>query len=146
MFKHILVPLDGSSHSAKAAELAIELAHTYGAELTLLHVSPKLDLPDQLREYMKAEKLSGLDMFAVDEAAKRVIEDIRLTAGSREIEKVKVVYREGRPARSIVSYAETSDIDAIVMGSRGLSDLESMLLGSVSHKVTRPKCTVIIVK
>jgi len=29
MFKHILVPLDGSSHSAKAAELAIELSHTY---------------------------------------------------------------------------------------------------------------------
>jgi nucleotide-binding universal stress UspA family protein len=52
MFKRILAAIDGSEHSTKAAEVAIELARTYGSDLTLLHVTRKLDLPDQLKEYL----------------------------------------------------------------------------------------------
>ena len=55
MFKHILAAIDGSEHSTKAAKVAIELARTYGSDLTLLHVTRKLDLPDQLKEYLKAD-------------------------------------------------------------------------------------------
>jgi nucleotide-binding universal stress UspA family protein len=147
MFKQILVPLDGSSHAAKAAEMAIELCRTYGAELTLLHVTPRLELPEQLKGYMKAEHLSSQDLLAVDEAAKRVIEDIRQSAAARGIGNVKIIYREGKPARSIVAYAEGAEIDVIVMGSRGLSEFESLLLGSVSHKVASlAKCTVVIAR
>ena len=147
MFKRILVPIDGSEHSTKAAEKAIELARTFKAELILLHVARKFDLPDQLKDYIKAEHLTAHDMLAIDEATKRVIADVKASAESRGIKKIKTVFREGKPARSIVDYAEKAQIDAIVMGSRVLSELESVLLGSVSHKVaTLAHCSVMIVK
>ncbi len=52
MFKRILAAIDGSDHSMKAAEAAIDLAHVYASDLTLLHVTRKLELPDQLKEYL----------------------------------------------------------------------------------------------
>lgn len=147
MFKRILVPIDGSAHSTKAAEMAIDLARTFKAELILLHVARKYDLPDQLKDYIKTEHLTAHDMLAIDEATKRVIGDIKTSGEGRGIKKIKTVFREGKPARSIVDYAEKAQIDAIIMGSRGLSELESALLGSVSHKVaTLAHCTVMIVK
>jgi nucleotide-binding universal stress UspA family protein len=147
MFKRILVPIDGSAHSTKAAEKAIELARTFKSELVLLHVARKYDLPDQLKDYIKAEHLTAHDMLAIDEATKRVIADIKVNAEEKGIRKIKTVFREGKPARSIVDYARKAQVDAIVMGSRGLSELESALLGSVSHKVaTLADCTVMIVK
>jgi nucleotide-binding universal stress UspA family protein len=147
MFKRILVPLDGSAHSVKAAETAIELCRTFGADLMLLHATAKLDLPDNLKDYMQGEHLTKQDLLAVDQAAKRVIADVKSKAEARGIKKVKVIYREGKPARSIVAYANIARVDAIIMGSRGLSEFESLLLGSVSHKVaTLAKCTVVIVK
>ena len=72
MFKRILVPIDGSAHSTKAAEMAIDLARTFKAELILLHVARKYDLPDQLKDYIKTEHLTAHDMLAIDEATKRV--------------------------------------------------------------------------
>jgi len=147
MSKRILVPIDGSEHSTKAAEKAIELARTFKSELTLLHVARKYDLPDQLKDYIKAEHLTAHDMLAIDEATKRVIADVKADAEAKGIKKIKTVFREGKPARSIVDYASKAQSDAIIMGSRGLSELESALLGSVSHKVaTLASCTVIIVK
>jgi nucleotide-binding universal stress UspA family protein len=86
-------------------------------------------------------------MLAIDEATKRVIADVKADAEAKGIKKIKTVFREGKPARSIVDYASKAQSDAIIMGSRGLSELESALLGSVSHKVaTLASCTVIIVK
>ena len=147
MFKRILVPLDGSTHSVRAAQTAIQLCRTYGAELTLLHVTQKLDLPEELRDYMKGEQLTGQDLLAIGEATKRVIADVKSDAEAKGVKKVKTVYRVGKPARSIVAYAKSEQVDTIIMGSRGLSEFESLLLGSVSHKVaTLAKCTVMIVK
>jgi nucleotide-binding universal stress UspA family protein len=147
MFKRILAPIDGSAHSMKAAEMAIELSRTYDTDLTLLHVTRKLELPDALKDYIKSEHLTRQDLLAIDEATKRVIADIRMNAEARGIKRIKTIFREGKPARTIVAYAKSARIDAIVMGSRGLSELESALLGSVSHKVASlADCTVMIVK
>lgn len=147
MFKRILVPLDGSMHSVGAAETAIELSRSFGADLTLLHVTSKLELPENLKSYMKGEQLTRQDLLAVNNAAKRVIANVKAKAEAAGIKKVKVIYREGKPARSIVAYANLARIDAIIMGSRGLLGVESLLLGSVSHKVaTLAKCSVMIVK
>jgi nucleotide-binding universal stress UspA family protein len=97
MFKRILVPIDGSTHAMKAAEMAIELARTFKADLTLLHVARKFDLPDQLKDYIKAEHLTAHDMLAIDEATKRVIADIRVSAESRGIKKIKTIFGKASP-------------------------------------------------
>ena len=147
MFKRVLVPIDGSAHSMKAAEMAIELCRTYDTDLTLLHVTRKLDLPDALKDYIKSEHLTRQDLLAIDEATKRVIADIRINAEAQGIKRIKTIFREGKPARTIVAYARSARMDAIIMGSRGLSEFESALLGSVSHKVASlADCTVMIVK
>ena len=147
MFKRILVAIDGSAHSMKAAAAAIELARTYDTDLTFLHVTTKLNLPDQLRDYLRGEQLAGQDLLAIDDATRRVVSDISARAETEGVRKVKTIFREGKPARTIVAYAKSARIDTIVMGSRGLSELESALLGSVSHKVASlADCTVMIVK
>ena len=147
MFKRILVTIDGSAHSMKAAAAAIELARTYDTDLTFLHVTTKLNLPDQLRDYLRGEQLAGQDLLAIDDATRRVVADISARAETEGVRKVKTIFREGKPARTIVAYAKSARIDTIVMGSRGLSELESALLGSVSHKVASlADCTVMIVK
>jgi len=147
MFKRILVAIDGSAHSMKAAETAIELARTYDTDLTFLHVTTKLNLPDQLRDYLKGEQLAGQDLLAIDDATRRIVADISARAEAGGVRNVKTIFREGKPARTIVAYAKSARIDTIVMGSRGLSELESALLGSVSHKVASlADCTVMIVK
>ena len=147
MFKRILVAIDGSAHSMKAAETGIQLARTYDTDLTFLHVTTKLNLPDQLRDYLKGEQLAGQDLLAIDDATRRVVADISARAETEGVRKVKTIFREGKPARTIVAYAKSARIDTIVMGSRGLSELESALLGSVSHKVASlADCTVMIVK
>jgi len=147
MFKRILVAIDGSAHSMKAAETAIQLARTYDTDLTFLHVTTKLNLPDQLRDYLRGEQLAGQDLLAIDDATRRVVADISARAETEGVRKVKTIFREGKPARTIVAYAKSARIDTIVMGSRGLSELESALLGSVSHKVASlADCTVIVVK
>ena len=147
MFKRILVAIDGSAHSMKAAETAIQLARTYDTDLTFLHVTTKLNLPDQLRDYLRGEQLAGQDLLAIDDATRRVVADISARAETEGVRKVKTIFREGMPARTIVAYAKSARIDTIVMGSRGLSELESALLGSVSHKVASlADCTVIVVK
>ncbi len=54
---------------------------------------------------------------------------------------------DGDPAERILEYAERESADCIVMGSRGLSDVRGLVLGSVSHKVSnRAVCTCIAVK
>ena len=147
MFSRILVPIDGSAHSMKAVETAIELARTYDSDLTFLHVTTKLNLPDQLKDYIRGEQLAGHDLLAIDEATKRIIADISVRAEAEGVKKVHTIFREGKPARTIVAYARSAEIDAIVMGSRGLSEPEVALLGSVSHKVASlADCTVMIVK
>ena len=147
MFSRILVPFDGSAHSMKAVETAIELARTFDSDLTFLHVTTKLNLPDQLKDYIRGEQLAGHDLLAIDEATKRIIADISVRAEAEGVKKVHTIFREGKPARTIVAYARSAGIEAIVMGSRGLSELESALLGSVSHKVASlADCTVMIVK
>lgn len=69
------------------------------------------------------------------------------SAKAAGVDHVDTMVRTGPPARTIVHVAEEIGADTIVMGSRGLGDLEGLLLGSVSHKVTTlAKCTCVTVK
>ncbi len=61
--------------------------------------------------------------------------------------KIETVIAQGDPARAILSESRKRGVDAIVMGSRGLSDLKGFVVGSVSHKVAHTaECTVITVR
>ena len=145
MIKRILAPVDGSEHSKKALELACDLAGKYGARLYLLHVS--------LTPAAKHTLVLGGSTITVDASREEIVQ-----AGHKVMESAKKIAAEhgckdpktdivgGPAAQCILEHARENDVDMIVMGSRGLSDLKGLLLGSVSHKVSHlAECTCVTV-
>lgn len=146
-FKHILVPIDGSGHAWKAAELAMDMIKQGGGKLTLLHVTRKFKVPEKLRQYLDEEHLRGEPLYAIDDATEKVIAEIKRDAEKRGVKRVRTLFKEGHPSRTIAKVAKDEKADVIVMGSRGLTDIEGALLGSVSHKVASlAHCTVVLVR
>jgi len=128
MFKTILLAVDGSEHSEKAAELAAQLAIAGNDEIVVTHVTELLPSRYQVQP--------GLD----DEFDKDAIELAKGYTADMEADglKVRVELRHsqyGHIARIITNLADELDAGLIVMGSRGRSDLSALLLGSVAHKV-----------
>jgi nucleotide-binding universal stress UspA family protein len=147
MFKNIVCAVDGSQHALRAAELASELAATVGAKLTFLTVAKPIKLTEDVKRYMAAEHLTGSPQYVLDEMTERILDDANACARRCGVTKAGTQVKTGHPARSIVAFAESSGADLLVLGSRGLGDLESMFLGSVSHKVSiLATCTCMTVK
>lgn len=135
----ILLPVDGSRHSDIAAEHAMDMARTYNAEILLL--TCRKPVPNELGEPNVQWVLNHYT-----EDAKNI-----LKAYTARLDAAKVTYREsivgGRPGEVIADVAKAEACDLIVMGSKGKSDLEGLLLGSVTHKVLHTShCPVLVVK
>lgn len=149
MFKTILVPVDGSAHAEKALGVAALLARASSATLHLMTVAEFP--PDNIGLFTggTAEPFSEVEREKLAEGMKqeahKVIEKALAAVDLAGIE-VKEVTRQGRPADLINKEAESLGADAIVMGSRGVSDMRGMVFGSVSHKISHiASCTVITV-
>ncbi len=147
MYKKILVGLDGSTHGIEATKTAAQLAKTFGSELHLLTVTRPFKVSPELRKYLEAENLLGEPKYVMDEMTKSIVNDAKDIAESEGLTKVTAVVREGKPTRTILDYARSNGIDLIVVGSRGVGELDAVLLGSVSQKVSLlSACTVMIVR
>ena len=147
MYKKVMVGLDGSEHGLKAARTAIELAQRDEAELHLVTVTREYKVSPQLRQYLEAENLMGSPKYVMGELTHQIVETAEELAQQAGLAKIKTAVREGKPARSILSYAKNNRIELIVLGSRGVGELEAALLGSVSQKVSLlSECTVMIVR
>ncbi len=130
-FKKVVVAHDLSKYAQEAFEFALKLLKPFKCHITILHVEETIELPvvahvrDVISERYKEEKLKYLD--SLKEKAQ----------GDGFECDVKVV--EGRSsAEALLEYLkDKTDIDLIVMGSRGLSTLQRVLLGSTSSEVLR---------
>lgn len=144
MITQILAPIDGSENSNRALELACDLAIKYDAGLTLLQVIPSLGA--QAMVVGSAAVVVEPDLSALEANAKIIVDDAQEKALKAGVKSVNVAIEVGSPANTIVQFAKSIPADMIVMGSRGLSDFEGLLLGSVSHKVSHlAKCNCITV-
>ncbi|KLN62433.1 hypothetical protein WH96_02720 [Kiloniella spongiae] len=136
MFNKILCAVDGSEHSMRAVEKAAALALKFEGELVFLTVAKAVKMNEGLRRFMEVEHVSGQDaQYVLDSFSQEVLNEAKEIAKKVGVQNIKTEVKVGPPARSIVEFADKNKIDAIVMGSRGHGDLESLLLGSVSHKV-----------
>ena len=158
MFKTILVPLDGSEHSRRALEVAHRLAAADEATLYLLNVAEWPPATDLLGKAVGAREM-GVSQEKVEQTGRQLLEHVEAAEdsghGMLEQTKDKIgiahlhtqnIVRIGIPADVILEEAERLGVDAIVMGSRGISDLKGLLVGSVSHKVLHlANCTVVTV-
>ena len=147
MYKKVLVGLDGSTHAVEAAQTAVEVASKFGAELHLLTVTRPYKVSPRLRQFLEAENLLGEPKYVMDEMTNSIITEAKDIASKAGLQSVKTVVREGKPARTLLEYSKDNAIDLIVVGSRGVGELDAALLGSVSQKVSLlSACTVMIVR
>ncbi len=150
MIKTILVPTDGSEHAEKAVAFGADIAKRYGAKLSLLHVMRELGtdrIPEGLRAYARAEHVAVTERDVLESVARQIVRKAEVLAREHEAPEVQPLVEIGDPAATILETAENSNADLIVMGTRGLGNLQGMLMGSVSHKVCHlSKCSCVTVK
>ncbi len=139
-YGRILVAVDGSEHAQRALEYAVKLAQSLQTvpHLTVLHVNPTM---------MVAEPPLGVDVgIRLDEEGREMTEPYRQYLDTTGV-AYDVRYHTGDPATVICDTAKEQNIDLIVMGTRGMSTVSELFLGSVSHKVIQhAECPVLTVK
>jgi nucleotide-binding universal stress UspA family protein len=148
--KKILVAVDGSKASLNAGNQAIDLAKKHQAELTVLYVIPSDIRYDYLEDVDTARlpgPLKGTVMSAM-EGGQKYVDAVKQKASETNINvSTDVVISSTSVVKAIVEYAEGKKMDLIVIGSKGMSGLKRMLLGSIaSGVVTYAHCPVLVVK
>ena len=139
MFDNILLAVDGSDHAHEAARVAGNLARLSGGTLRVVTAFEKLSrhLGEPNLSQAIAERMEKADKILAD-----ATEEVGEIPGNYETETL-----EGDPAETILRVVDTFDIDIIIMGTRGLGDMRSLILGSQSHKVVSgASCPVMLVR
>jgi nucleotide-binding universal stress UspA family protein len=131
MYKRILLPLDGSALAETALPYAVAQAQRFKAELILLRVlEPFSGNPGPMSTgvIIAQERAREIDRLYLEGVADRIRED-----GVA----VRVEVISGRPYHEITRYAQTNDVDLIVVCARGCSGISRWLIGSVADRVVR---------
>jgi nucleotide-binding universal stress UspA family protein len=145
-FSRILVGIDGSESSLNASEYAIEMAKKDGAQVIALSI--------------KSLPLSSYGLAAPEDEAKLSNEDKEMHGIKELLDKVdqnakrnniqvkkEIINSQMSIEAAIVEYAESEDVDLIVIGTRGTSDIKNILLGNIASGVVKyAACPVMVVK
>jgi nucleotide-binding universal stress UspA family protein len=148
MFKHILLPTDGSKLSDRAVQRGIELAEAIGARVTAVHVIPEFRmmadesfvLPTSVDLKARYEKESKA-------RASKMLEKISARAETAGVPYESVVVIGETPYEQIIDTAKKRKCDLIMMASHGRRGISALLLGSETSKVlTHSKVPVLVVR
>ena len=139
--KNILVPIDFSKSSEYASKVASKIAKKTGATIYLIHL---IELPKGVIDIASSSK------FSIPESMlylRKIREKILLFRDQFFNKSIKVEYfiKLNNPLDGIIKYADKIDADIIIMGSKGLSELEEITIGSNTEKVVRTSKTPVIV-
>lgn len=130
--KEILVPVDGSENALRAVRYALGLAGALGARIRLFYVFPVSSV-----EIIGMAGMSRDDIeHAAQAAAQRVFDKLHAEIGETDVKLVDET-SIGDPAEEIIRCTEDDHELLVILGRRGLSRIQSLLLGSVSEKVVR---------
>lgn len=136
MFKKILIAVDGSSHSKRAVDVAIDLTKRYRASVILLHVIRNLSLPKEILEMISSGEVNSSRIEILQDSAEIILGDAKekfQEAGLLDVD-VSTEFVIGDPAYKIVNCAAQSGADLILIGQRGIGP-RGELLGSVARKL-----------
>jgi nucleotide-binding universal stress UspA family protein len=146
-FSNILVGIDGSEHSFKAADYSLSLAKSFGSKLTAVTVSyvpasENLSHVDVLRQSLiedKSDRTKDAEIW---------FENFVRNANSNNVQLRTELLNSTRPvAYVILEYAEEKEMDLIVVGTKGRSGLRKLLLGSIASTImTYSHCPVLVIK
>ncbi len=144
MFKKVLVPIDGSEHSNRAVDRAVELAKCCDASLILVHVIQDLPLPKEILEMMAAGEVTATREQILQDSADLMLTNARIRCEQAGCVYVNAEVLRGDPASAILDYAEQNGVDLIVLGQRGLMTRPG-LLGGVARKIVNMGNTACLV-
>jgi nucleotide-binding universal stress UspA family protein len=133
MFKHILIPTDGTDLSRKAVIYGVQLARTVGARVTAISVSEPYHVAS-MDAVLVAETPEEHEAQTA-RVAERALEQVRMAAeaASVGVETVREVHDQ--PFRAIIDCAHANGCDLIVMASHGRRGVAALLVGSETTKV-----------
>lgn len=138
MIKNILAPYDGSVSADKAFALALDLAGKYGAELYVLSVVYPPEFGDDVEIGAIIENSRQHSNYILKPLHARAA-----TAGVAAHFETAI----GHPAEQIIYHAENHGVDLIVLGHRGKTLFERLLIGSVAKQVmNHADCAVLIAR
>ena len=122
IIRKILVAVDGSVTSSSAAENAIDLAEKFGADLTALYIVP----PNiKISEIFDLAKQNG----------QKIVDEVKNAESAKKLNvQTEVLWDVGSVTKAIVEYAEENNVNLIVLGTRGISGIKQMLLGSTGFR------------
>lgn len=143
MYQSILVPVDGSDQSRAALEVAARLVASEAGSLYVLNAQEAPPAEDGIG------KVAGMPALNADELVQKQGQEV-IEQACRQVkldsEQVEPIVRAGKPAHVILSEAKRLGVDAVVMGSRGNSNIKSLVVGSVSYRVMHvASCAVMVV-
>jgi nucleotide-binding universal stress UspA family protein len=145
MFKHVLIPTDGSELAAKAIDAGVALAKEMGARVTGFYAEEPRPMHLHVDGYRIEEELGReLDRRA-REYAERSVARIAQAAGAAGVPCEVRIARGDKPYQAIVAAAQAQKCDAIFMASHGHRGVSALLLGSVTNGVlTHSKIPVLV--
>lgn len=128
MFKHILLPLDGSSLAERVLPHALSLSKAFNAKLTLLRVVYQVDHKTQL------SSVNPIDWQMRVSEAEGYIDSVQDRLTQKGV-KTDGYVLEGRPAQQIINFAKNKDVDLIILSSHGNSGISGWNINSTVQKV-----------
>jgi nucleotide-binding universal stress UspA family protein len=147
MYRHILVPTDGSRLSLKAATHAIALAKAMRARLTGFHCSPEYPLPIYADGVIFEPQAPEEYQAQCRKEAERILRALAVKARAARVPFNSAHAFSSSPWTAILAVAKKTRCDAIVMASHGRRGVSALVLGSETQKVlTHSKLPVLVVR
>ncbi len=148
MYKHILIPTDGTKLSAKAVKTGLALAKLIGARVTAFHVMQPYTPPyyEGMMIYVPPSAMDEKTYTrATEKHARAMLTEITEKARTAGIVCGNAFVAAAQPWNAILKYASAKKCDVIVMASHGRRGLSGLLLGSETSKVlTHSKIPVLV--
>ena len=144
LYTKILVPIDGSKITLKAAGHAINMAKQMNAEIVILYVATETEKKRVRKQVFEDDVLEEeLDIFS-ELFGKSYIKEVERICSTKGV-KMETVIVHGKPGPKIVEEAKKEDIDLIVMGRKS-ETIETMQVGPAArYVVEHSKCPVLII-
>ena len=145
MFKHILLPTDGSPVANKAVKAGLKLARELGARVTGYYAIERVPPPVYAEGYIPDPQTLALWDRRTKEYAEKQIEAMAKLARAARVRFQGVSAKAETPAEGIVRTARRRGCDAIFMASHGRSGIAKLVMGSVTDRVIRTSGVPVIV-
>jgi nucleotide-binding universal stress UspA family protein len=135
MFKHILIPTDGTELSAKAVRAGVALAGEIGAKVTAFHAEDPVPVHIYGEGYLPDKELVAEFELRARQHSERVLAAVEKAGKAAGVPVETVVVKSPVAYRSIIDAARKKRCDAIFMASHGRRGLTGLMLGSVTQQV-----------